>query len=446
MTMNLPARVSNALTRLRESGFPSFLVGGCVRDACMGLTPHDYDIAAPARPDEIQSVFAGFPIVETGVRHGTVTVLIDGLPLEITAFRTETGYSDGRHPDRVSFSASLPEDLARRDFTINAMAYSPEDGLIDPFGGRQDLAARRIRCVGDPRERFAEDALRILRALRFSACLGFMIAPETAAALRKQRETLLRISAERVTEELKKLLTGPSAEQILLAYPDVLATVIPELAPCIGYDQRNPHHEFDLLTHSVRTVSFLPPDPVLRLAGLLHDVGKPVCRVFDEAGIAHYPKHAQTGCAVAEALLSRLRLSRREILRITTLIRYHDGVIPPTEKAIRHRLNQLGPDLLADLLALQRADHAAQTEDPDHRAREDAQLFSVMHDVIRKSECYTVSQLAVNGHDMIDLGLSGPAIGRALAFLLDAVIRGETENERTALLRYLAEHPTRPGL
>ncbi len=434
--MTLPASVALALSLLDECGYEAYVVGGCVRDALMGKTPDDYDVCSSATPKEVEQVFRNYRVLETGLKHGTVTVLLDKMPLEITTFRTESGYSDGRHPDSVSFTRALADDLSRRDFTVNAMAYSPKTGLVDLYGGRRDIADTTLRCVGDPALRFTEDALRILRALRFASVLKFTIEPATADAVRALAPRLSVISAERIAVELKKALLGDGFADILLAFPSVFTEFLPELAPCIGYDQNNPHHDFDLLTHLSKTVLNLPKDPILRLAGLLHDIGKPSTRSADGEGISHYYGHASVSADMAEAIMKRLKFSNADTERVVKLIRYHDGVIDETEKAVKRRLNQLGPELFFDLLALQRADHASQTRDPAFRRDHTEQLFRIGHDVISKEECLTQKQLAVNGFDMIDLGLEGKEVGKMLNLLLDAVLGDDVENERSSLLDY----------
>jgi len=434
--MILPTSVSETLARLEAAGYEAYVVGGCVRDALMGKTPDDYDICTAATPVETEVVFSDCRVLKTGIQHGTVTVLIDHMPLEITAFRTESSYSDGRHPDSVAFTRSLETDLSRRDFTINAIAYSPTRGLVDLYGGQYDIDHKILRCVGEPSLRFTEDALRILRALRFASVLHFSFDPATAEAARALSHRLSMVSAERIASELKKALVGDGFSAILLSFSSVFSEFLPELAPCIGYDQNNPHHEFDLLTHLAKTVSFLPKDPILRLTGLLHDIGKPPTRSNDQNGISHFYGHASMGCEMAYNALKRLKLSNTEIDRVTTLIRYHDGVIEETERAVKRRINQLGIDRFFDLLSLQRADHAAQTTNPLHRSDHTDLLFHIATDVMSKTECVTANQLAVNGHDMLALGLEGKEIGNMLKDLLLAVIDGEVENTRDSLLSY----------
>ncbi len=434
--MTLPSPVSEALTRLHRAGFEAYVVGGCVRDALMGKVPNDYDIGTSATPLETEAVFSDCRRVETGIKHGTITVLLAEYPLEITTFRTEYGYSDGRHPDSVKFTRTLQDDLSRRDFTMNAMAFSPAIGLIDPFGGQADIATQTIRCVGNPVVRFSEDALRIMRALRFASVLNFSIAPDTAEAMQSLAERLSMISSERIAAELKKAIVGDSFHDILIAFPLVFGTFLPELIPCIDYNQNNPHHDYDLLTHLAKTVHNLPKDPTLKLAGLLHDIGKPSTQTTDASGISHFYGHAAKSESMAEEALKRLKFSNAEITRITTLIRHHDGVIEANERSVKRKISKLGKEAFQDLLFLQRADHEAQRADRNFRKEQDDLLFQLSNDVMSNSECLQQNQLHINGYDMINIGLSGPEIGKTLATLLDAVLDGEVENEYSALLSY----------
>ncbi len=437
--MTLPGEIRELLLRLEEAGHSAYAVGGCVRDALRGMEPQDYDLCTDALPEETEEILRDFPILEVGKKHGTVTVLTKRFPVEITTFRGEAPYSDGRHPDAVFFGVGLTADLARRDFTVNAIAYSPRTGIVDPFDGREDLSRGVLRCVGDPSLRFGEDALRILRALRFAATLGYSVDGETSRAMTACRARLRLISPERISTELKKTLAGQYAGEVLLSYPEIVSEILPPLASCVGYDQKNPHHAFDLYTHLCKTVSALPPDPILRLAGLLHDVGKPAVAVTDEAGIRHFPAHAEKGREIVASLLTRLRFSSSEKDRAVSLIRFHDGVIHETEQALRRRLNRFGQDFLTDLILLQKADGAAQTHDPTFRREHYEELFRIMNKVISESECFSLRDLAVNGHDLLALGKEGKEVGEALTLLLDAVIDGRVENNREALLRYLKE-------
>ena len=433
--IRLPEPVLAALARLEDAGWSAYAVGGCVRDLLRGTEPGDYDIATDAPPEETERVFAAERVIETGLKHGTVTVLLSGMPLEITTFRVDGTYSDSRRPDAVRFTSSLREDLARRDFTVNAIAFHPAEGIIDPFSGREDLAARMIRCVGDPDARLREDALRILRALRFAAVLGYEIEPATDAALRRNRDLLVKISAERVQIELCKLICGVNARRILMDYPDVLGVVLPEFLPMRGFDQHNVHHIYDVLQHTAVTVEHAPATPALRLAALLHDIGKPDCFTLDEAGVGHFYGHPERSAEIADAILRRLRFDNATRERVVTLVRWHDRPIVQTERAVRRALNQLGPEVFFELLALKRADNLAQS--PDYRGRQaeyDA-LERIAREILERRECFSLRDLAVKGDDLAALGFpKTKRLGETLRYLLDAVIDGEAPNEKDALL------------
>ena len=427
--MQIPDFVREAISRLETAGFSAYLVGGCVRDARMGRTPGDYDVTTSALPEETAAVFAGERVIETGLKHGTVTVLLGGAPVEITTFRVDGAYSDARHPDSVRFTRSLEEDLARRDFTVNAIAWNPREGFVDPFGGAADIRAGVLRCVGDPDARFREDALRILRLLRFSAVLGFSAAPETLAAARENRALLRRISPERVAAELCKLVCGDAVRRVVLDETDILGEVLPELLPLRGFDQRNPNHCFDVLEHAAAACEAVPPEPEIRLAALLHDVGKPACFFLGDDGLGHFYGHAQRGAETVDALLRRLRFGNESRERITALVRYHDVPIEPSERGALRALRKYGPDLLFPLLRLKRADalaHAPGTAREERLARSDA-LEVLVRELLARSACFSLHDLAVKGGDLIAAGFSpGPAVGQALNALLDAVTGGES--------------------
>ena len=443
--MQLPAQVHSALSRLNAAGFAAYVVGGCVRDLLMGRTPGDYDITTAALPEETAAVFAGERVIETGLQHGTVTVLTDGMPLEITTFRVDGAYSDARHPDAVRFTRSLREDLARRDFTMNAIAWNPESGLADPFGGEADIRAHVIRCVGDPETRFREDALRILRCLRFSAVLGFSIDPATAAAAEANRGLLSRISAERVASDLKKLVCGADARRVILSETDILGTVLPELLPLRGFDQRNPNHCYDILEHCAAVCEAVPPEPAIRMAALLHDVGKPDCFFTDEEGVGHFYGHAGRGAEMVDPILRRLRFDNESRARITELVRRHDMRIEPTEKGVLRALRRFGPEFYFQLVQLKRADALAHAPGPnrDERAERAEALAALGTELLERQACFSLRDLAVDGRDLLAAGFSpGPAVGQALDRLLDAVTDGRVPNEKAALLAYLAEQKT----
>lgn len=428
-------QIRDVLLRLEAAGFEAWLVGGCVRDRLMGLVPHDYDITTSARPEEVMAVFSGCRVLETGLKHGTVTLLHDGEPLEITTFRAETGYSDHRHPDEVRFTRSLRDDLSRRDFTMNSIAMDARGAVYDPFGGAADIAAGRIRAVGDSARRFEEDALRILRGLRFSAVLGFAIDGETRAAMEQKKELLRYVSAERCLAELTKLLCGQNVRPVLLENAHILGAVLPELLPMAGFDQRNYHHIYDVLEHTARVVENVPPVPALRWAALLHDAGKPRCFTQDAAGVGHFYGHAELGRQLAAQALGRLRADNATRKTVDELIRCHDTPIEPTEKAVRRALARLTPEGFTALMQLKRADNLAQSPDFRGRQQEYDRIEAVAADLLAHESCFSLRSLAVNGRDLMALGIpAGPGLGQLLNELFEAVLSGRLPNERACLL------------
>ena len=436
--VQLPAGVSRALSMLEDAGYEAFIVGGCVRDALRGITPKDYDITTSALPEETKSVFRDYRVIETGIQHGTVTVMMDGMPLEITTYRTEGTYSDNRHPDSVSFTTSLREDVARRDFTMNAIAYSPVRGLIDHFGGAEDIRGGIIRCVGDPDTRFREDALRMMRGIRFASALGFAIEENTAAAIRENKERISAVSAERIRVELTKLLCGANVKNVLMDWWDVLGVVIPEILPMHGFDQRTPYHIYDVWEHTAVAVSETPPVTHLRLSAFLHDIGKPSSFFTDEKGIGHFYGHPAVSAEMAEEILARLKYDNVTRCRVITLVKEHDRIIEPTETAVKRALSRLTPEVFFNLLAIKRADNLAQS--PNYRDRLETYdtIEAMAQDILEKNECISVAALAVNGSDLIALGMKpGKEIGEMLSHLLEQVIRGKLENEQEELLSYV---------
>ena len=322
--MRLPEHVAAAIMRLEAAGFETWAVGGCVRDSLRGAPPHDWDLCTAARPEEMRAVFAGARVLETGLKHGTLTLLTEEGQLEITTFRADVGYSDGRHPDTVRFVPEVRADLARRDFTVGAMAWHPQRGLCDPFGGQDDLKNGILRAVGDPDARFREDALRILRAVRFAAQLGFTVEPRTAAAMRRQVGRLECIAAERVRAELTGTLCGRFVQRALMGFSDIFAAALPELRPMLACAQQNPHHRYDVWEHSVCAVGQVPAEPVLRWSMLLHDCGKPACKTVDENGVGHFYGHPKASREIAAGILRRLRFSGEDMARILLLVEQHD--------------------------------------------------------------------------------------------------------------------------
>ena len=416
------------LDRLEQAGFGAWIVGGCVRDMLRGEVPHDWDIAAAATPEEIEAALSCYRLVLTGIRHGTVTAIVDGEPVEVTACRGEGEYLDGRHPESVTFHRSIEEDLARRDFTINALAYSPYRGFLDLYGGREDLAAGIIRCIRDSGERFREDALRILRGLRFAATLGYEIEEQTAAAIHALAGSLRKISIERCTAEFTRLLPGEKAPEILTAFADVIAVFLPEAAPMMDFFHRAEHHG-DLWQHSARSLAMAPQDLSIRLALLLRDCAKPL-----EAAVGEdYPGHAAHGAELTRQALSRLRLPNAVIERTSLLVRHHSKLPEYTDAAILREMRAISPEALLDLCAMRRADRLTHGED----CRDIDRLEARIRDFLEEGRCYQLSQLALTGGDLIPLGYQGPEIGKTLQCLLSAVIDGDCPNEKEALLSYL---------
>ncbi|TYC84215.1 HD domain-containing protein [Acetobacterium wieringae] len=440
MKLNLPVAVEKAFKQLESCGFCGYLVGGCVRDFLLGTPPTDFDMTTDATPDEIIACFSDHRVVETGIRHGTVTVMIEGMAIEITTHRTEGDYSDNRRPDTVAFTRNLADDLARRDFTINAMAYHPKKGLIDLFAGSQDIKNKMIRCVGDPHQRMAEDALRILRGLRFAAVLGFTLETETGIAIRQNCGQLCYISAERIAAELDKLICGKNAKAIILAETTVLGVVIPELLPAKNFDQMNPHHCYDVLTHTAVAMETLAPVPRLRWAMLFHDLGKPATFTRDEAGVGHFKGHSKVSEAMARARLTALRIRKSIIDSVCLLIKYHDTLIESDKKSVKRWLNRLSEPLFRDLIAIKRADNLAQAPEYRDRLASLQRLEVLLDQVITEAACFSLKDLAVNGHDLIDLGITnGAEIGWILNQLLAGVMDEVYQNEKEVLIEKAKE-------
>jgi tRNA nucleotidyltransferase (CCA-adding enzyme) len=432
---NIPEEVQNVCRTLRRAGFSAHLVGGCVRDILLNIEPHDYDVTTDARPEEMMALF-GAAALPTGLAHGTVTVS----HVEITTYRTDGEYTDARHPTQVTFTRSLADDLARRDFTVNAIAMTPEGEITDPYGGRDDLSGGVLRAVGEAQVRFHEDALRILRGLRFSAVLGFSLEPQTARAIRESAPLLHKIAPERIREEMEKLLCGKNVLPVLLAYPDVLGVFLPELLPAVGFDQRNRHHCYDVWTHIAHSVASVPPEPVLRWTMLFHDLKKPACFTLDARGVGHFRGHAEAGAALAREIMARLRFDKKTVSAIEQLVAWHDRDIPRTDRGVRRALAAMGAEQLWRLMEVKRADNLAQH--PDFRAvqGEIRRAEEILSRLLAQQTCVTLQQLAVNGRDMMELGLSGREVGTMLHALLQQVVDEALPNEHAALLQWAAEN------
>ena len=433
--MDMPKNVDTAINLLQSAGFEAYAVGGCVRDSLLGKTPNDWDITTSAKPEDMKSVFADFHCIDTGIKHGTVTVVIDGEPLEITTFRLDGEYEDNRHPKSVTFTSNLGADLGRRDFTVNAMAYSKMTGTVDLFGGQNDLKNGIIRCVGDPDRRFNEDALRILRALRFASALDFEIEEKTAQSLLKNRALLGNISEERIAKELLKLVCGKGAKQILTDFAPVLFEILPELQPMYKNSHDNPHHCYDIYEHTLIAVESIDPEPTLRFAMLLHDCGKPAVKKFDENGVAHFYGHQRISAEISAQILARLKVSNKFRDEILFLVSNHDRweLYENTEKMPRY-LSKFGLDGVLNLLKVMRADVLAQSPEYRYRLDQIADAEETAKNLAAQKPCLSLSELQINGRTLMDIGIpQGRKLGAVLAQLLDEVIDGVTKNTQEAL-------------
>lgn len=435
MRIDIHPGARTVIDRLRVAGFEAYAVGGCVRDALLGRTADDWDICTSARPEQTERVFSDLKTIDIGRKHGTIAVLLDRKQYEITTFRADGGYEDARHPTSVSFDTTLSGDLMRRDFTINAMAAGADGEVVDLFGGQSDLENRIIRCVGDPSARFSEDALRILRALRFAATLGgFDLDGATASAARKLAPLIEKISGERILVELNKLLCGVDAERILLDYPDVLAAAIPEIAPCIGFEHRNSWHCFDVWEHICRTIALAPPEPQVRLALLFHDIAKPQCAVEKPNGHRSFHGHAEAGEPITRARLDALHASKALRERTAELVLMHDDPLSPDRALVGRYLRKLGAEGFFQLCDVELADalaHNMEIEGARKRVSNVRATAALARKMLAENAPYAPSMLAIHG-DELDVPPSER--GKLLERLCDDVLSGEVENERQALL------------
>ena len=434
--MLFPHELCQILEKLEVAGFSAFVVGGAVRDLLLGKIPQDWDVATSARPEDILALFAE-EALPTGLKHGTVTVVVNSFSAEITTFRCDGAYTDHRHPVQVTFSSDLTEDLARRDFTVNAMAMDQHGTLWDPYGGKADLDSGILRCVGNPHHRFAEDALRIMRCLRFSSQLGFSIESFTREALLSHCGELNKISVERLSQEMTKLLCGENVQDVLLAFPRVFGVFIPEILPCVHFPQPNPHHIFDVWEHITRTVAAVPPQPVLRWSALIHDLGKPSCFSLDEEGTGHFRGHGDVSASMAENICRRLRFSSEMCRKIVLLVAWHDQDIPRTKTGILCALHSLGTEAFFALCQLKRGDHLAQNPSFFSSLSEIEKGEQLAQQLLEENACFSLSGLAVNGNDLLALGYTGAEIGQKLEELLHHVICGTLPNEKSLLLQSL---------
>ncbi len=435
MTINIPGYANDIIEKLENAGFEAYIVGGCVRDQLLSATPFDYDITTSAKPHQVKVALEDYKIIETGIKHGTVTALADGNPIEITTFRCDGEYSDHRHPNSVTLTDKLSEDLCRRDFTINAMAYCHEKGLIDLFGGKEDLSNKIIRCVGEAEKRFDEDALRIMRALRFAASLDFEIEEKTAAAIKNKYQLLSYVSAERIAVELSKLLCGKAAARILEEYSYVICHIIPELKATIGLDQKNHHHIYDVYTHIVRVVEATPPAPHLRFAALFHDIAKPKMMTIDENGVGHFYGHPKESAIMARNIMKRLKMDNKTIDTVCRLVELHDVRPEATKKSLKKYLAK-NPDVdTDDVMAIRRADLSAQSPAYHDQFAYLDESERLINEIKSSGCCLRISDLAVDGNDIAKLGAKGKQIGEILKRLLSDVVEEKLENEKNALIK-----------
>jgi tRNA nucleotidyltransferase (CCA-adding enzyme) len=436
MKINIPNDVQNIINVLEAHGHSAYIVGGCVRDAIMGRTPHDYDICTSALPDETLAIFQDRKVIETGLKHGTVTVEGKEDYYEVTTYRIDGEYTDGRHPDSVKFVNDVVMDLSRRDFTINAMAYNSHTGLVDPFCGYEDIQNGIIRCVGIAENRFSEDALRIMRAVRFASTFGFEIDQHTHDAMIKLKDLLVNVSEERKTTEFCKMLTFANAD-ILLKYKDVFATFIPELKQTFGFEQNNPHHRYDVYTHMVNAVANAPHDLNIRLALMFHDIAKPLTYTEDENGIGHFYEHANISAQMSKEIMKHMRMDNDTIAIVSQLIERHDMSTTTSIKAIRRLISDIGEEQARRLIEVMRCDKLAQSNNPDTiKNLETLQIMRDNIDIVKaNNECFTLKNLDINGHDLISIGITdGKTIGRTLNYLLDVVISEPEKNNKNDLI------------
>lgn len=435
MTEKIPQPVRELLSILHENGHAPYLVGGCVRDLLRGAAPDDYDMTSGARPKEVTELF-GADAHPTGLAHGTVTLVRGGVAVEHTTERRDGVYHDSRHPESVTFTDRIEDDLARRDFTVNAIALSPTGELVDPFGGQADLRAGVLRCVGEPERRFAEDALRILRLLRFASVLGFSVERETAIAARARKDGLRAIAHERVYAELNKLLCGEYVTTVLLSYPDILGAVLPELLPCVGFDQRNPHHCYDVWEHTARSVGAAPPTRVLRWTMLLHDLGKPSCFTQDADGIGHFYGHTAISAQLAEGIMARLHFEHALAQGVRAQLACFDEMFPPERAAVHRLMARYGRETVWSLLQTKLADNAAKAPAGLERAQKPWREALLLYDELTaENACCSLAELNISGDDLLAIGFSGRSVGQAKERLLDEVAAEKLENDRDALMR-----------
>lgn len=441
MRIELPLNVKMILDIIEiEFKKKAYAVGGCVRDSLLNRKPNDWDITTEATPDEIKSIFNH--TIDTGIKHGTVTVIIGQEAYEVTTFRVDGNYSDGRRPDSVTFTTDIKEDLARRDFTINSMAYNHEEGLIDPFNGQQDLKEKVIRCVGNPHERFEEDALRMMRAVRFAAQLEFKLDGNTLLAIEKNAEKIQNVSTERIKEEINKILLSDKPYYIeLLYFISIIKYIMPEFEACFGVTQNNPYHIYDVGRHTLKVLENIGNNLDIRLAALFHDIGKPDCKTVDSNGVDHFYKHAIISADKAQEIMKRLKYDNETIEKVVTLVKYHDVELKPEYPFVKRWLNKIGIENFQNLIELRKADIAGQNLAYIHeRTEKIKEVEKIMCDVMYQQQCFTLKDLAVNGLDLISIGYkAGIQLGEMLKELLNIVIDNPEKNNKEYLVSYAKE-------
>lgn len=441
MKILLPDNVKEIIKNLTDNGFEAFIVGGCVRDSVLGLTPHDWDICTSAKPEEIKQCFKDYNTFDSGIKHGTISIVIEKEVFEVTTYRIDGEYTDNRHPESVTFTDDITKDLARRDFTINAMAYNECQGLVDPFDGRTDLKNGIIRCVRKPDERFVEDALRIIRALRFASVYNFRIEEQTATSVHKNANLLLNIAVERISAEFNRLICGGGAEIILNDYRDVFAVIIPEIIPMFDFDQHTKHHNRDVWRHTTHSIASIEATSLLRITMLFHDLGKPKACKRDPDGTCHFKGHPKHSAIMAEEILRRLKYPKDFIEQCIKLIIYHDVRFNGSKRQLKHVMNAIGEKNVEFLLKVQHADIMAQS---DYKHKEKLQTLDlackVFKEILAEQSCFTLKQLDINGYDLMNIGIKdGKEIGRILKLLLSFVIDEKIQNEKSALLKKAKE-------
>lgn len=445
---SIPSPVTKVIDAIYKNGYECYLVGGCLRDLIMGNTPSDYDIATNALPNNIKNIFSDFKTIDIGIKHGTVAVIVDNMQIEITTYRIDGQYIDLRRPSCVTFSSNINDDLSRRDFTMNAVAYNSYSGILDPFNGINDINHSIIRSVGEPQVRFNEDALRIMRAVRFSSQLGFDIEPQTKTAIHNLKNLLDNISRERISSELNKILLGKYSFNALTEFSDLISQIIPESKLSIGFNQHTKYHIYDVWTHSAKAVSSATPKTVVKITMLLHDIGKPFCFKMDNNGCGHFYGHAAISAEIAKKTLRTLKYDNKTIHSVVELIKHHSDKIE-SKKTIKHLLNVLGTDLFFDLLNVKRSDISAKADFCTPELDIINQIESDAKKIISNNECFKIADLKINGYDLINMDVKGKQIGEILQIILDNVIAEKIQNNKNELIKYaenyIKQHEINPN-